>query len=116
MSEKQKTYAKWTMALLALLGLKVGSDASGVELPLEQFEQLATFLQKMGAVTAVGLIWYLHRYWYPLVVKAVGKLDLLVERSDGDEVRRIAAERRQEEDASRKRANTPLHVLTVKQP
>jgi hypothetical protein len=84
-TQKSNSNAKWIVALVALLGLGgVGADAGGYDITAPDL----SVLEKVGAIPAIALILYLHRYWYPVVKEAAGHLRVLVERSDRDEKER----------------------------
>lgn len=85
MSDKQKSFTKLILIVLAVLGGGAAGDAAG-------YTPDTATLEKLGVLPAIGICVYLHRYWYPLVLEAVGHLRLLVDRSDKEETRRMARE------------------------
>jgi hypothetical protein len=84
MSEKQKSYAKWLVALLALFGAGTGADAAGFEMmDLEQ-------LEKLGIIGGIIVALYMHVYIRPLLVTGITGIKGTNERLDRLEVRELA--------------------------
>lgn len=88
-TKKPNPMIKILLGLVALGAAGAGSDAAGYQ---PDFAAMTDALKSLGILGVVVLIAYIHRYWYPLVTESNGHLRVLVERSDNEEARRVAAD------------------------